>query len=223
MATKALTLWWEEVAPDVAGVNMPAVVSAVRNACIKFCAETFLWTADLTRINVEANTQSYTLTAPSDSVIIGVDDVKYKQNGADDDQFVTLDPISETQKNLHDTGSWKYRTSPTPSGYFVDKDKNLLLYRIPTVASTSGLLVKVNLKPDRACTTVDEFLYNDHFETIGHGAKADLFLRRAMPWFDGNLALVHRALFTNAINNAKPLKTTGYTKRPMRVRMRDFV
>lgn len=223
MTTKALTLWWEEVAPDVAGVNMPAVVSAVRNACIKFCEDTFLWAADLTRITVEANTQDYTLTAPANSIIIGVDDVKYKQDGLDDDQFVTLDPISENQKNLHDSASWKYRTSPTPSKYFVDRDKKLYLYNIPTVASTSGLLVKVNLKPDRSCTTVEEFLYNDHFSAIGNGAKADLFSRRAMPWFDGKLALVHRALFTNAINNAKPLKTTGYTKRPMRVRMRDFV
>ena len=223
MATKALTLWWEEIAPDVSGLAMPALVSAVRNACIKFCEETFLWTQDLTRITVEATTQSYSLTAPSNSIIIGVDDVKYKQNGVDDDQFVTLDPVSETQKNLHDSASWKYRTGPTPSGYFADKDKNLLLYRIPTVASTSGLLVKVNLKPDRACTTVDAFLYIVHFQAIGNGAKADLFSRRAMPWFDGNLALVHLALFTNAINNAKPLKISGYTKRPMRVKMRDFI
>lgn len=223
MATKALTLWWEDVAPDISGLAMPALVIAVRNACIKFCAETFLWTQDLTRINVVANTQSYALTAPSNSIIIGVDDVKYKQNGVDDDQFITLDPVSENQKNLQDSGSWKYRTSTTPSEYFVDKDRNLLLYRIPTVASTSGLLVKVNLKPDRACTTVDEFLYNDHFDTIGNGAKADLFSRRAMPWFDGQLALVHRALFTNGVNNAKPIKTSGYTKRPMRAQMRDFV
>lgn len=223
MATKALTLWWEEVAPDIPGVPMPAVVNGVRDACIKFCEETLLWNEDLTRIDVEVDTQSYALTAPSDSVIISVDDVKYKLDGLDDDQFSTLDPISENQKNLHDSGSWSYRTSTTPSGYWVDKDKTLFLYNTPTLASTLGLLVKVNLKPTRSCTVVEEFLYNDHFEAIGNGAKTNLFARKAMPWYDGQLALVHRGLFKNAINDAKALKITGYTKRPMSVKMRDFV
>jgi hypothetical protein len=224
MATKDLTEWWAEVAPDIAGVPMPAVQNAVRNATIEFCKVTLLWTYTLTRITVAANTQSYTLTIPEAQYgeIISTDDVKYKQDGLDDDQFVTLDPISENQEDLHSSGSWKFTTSTTPSGYWLDKDKTLYLYRTPTVASTSGLLVTVNLRPTRSTTVVQAFIYNDHYETIGNGAKADLFARKAMPWYDPNLAMAHRTLFQNAINDAKFTKVTGYTKRQSRARMQNF-
>ena len=224
MATKNLTEWWAEIAPDVAGVPMPAVQNAVRNACIEFCKVTLLWTYSLTRITVAADTQDYTLTIPDAQYgnIISVDDVKYKQNGLDDDQFVTLDPVSENQKDLHRSGSWKFLTSTTPSGYWLDKDKTLYLDPTPSVASTSGLLVRVNLKPTRATTVVQEFIYTDHFETIGNGAKADLFARKAMSWYDPNLALAHKTIFTNAIDDAKWTKITAYTKRESRARMQHF-
>ena len=223
MATKALTEWWAEVSPDVIGVPMPAVENAVRNACIEFCKVTLLWTYTLARINVTA-TQTYTLTIPAAQYgeIISVDDVKYKQNGLDDDQFVTLDPVSENQEDLHRSGSWKFLTSTTPSGYWLDKDKTLYLDPTPTEASTSGLLVRVNLRPTRACSVVQEFIYNDHFGTIGNGAKADLFARKAMPWYDPNLALAHKEIFENAIDEAKWTKITAYTKRASRARMQDF-
>jgi len=223
MTTKALTEWWNEVAPDVVAVPMPAVENAVRNACITFCEQTLLWKEELDRINVVADQNNYTLTAPENSVIISVDDVKYKQDGEDDDQFKTLDPASENQLDLHDTGSWKYRTATTPSKYWVDKDRVLYLVNTPTEKSDEGLLVRVNLKPARSCTTIEEFLYNDHFKAIGHGAKADLLSRKAMSWYAPKLALEHETRFQELIDNAKGIKTDGYTKRPRRVKMRDFL
>jgi hypothetical protein len=223
MATKALSEWMPDVVSDVPGVTLPALEHSVRNACIKFCEDTLLWTYELTRISIVASQQSYTLTAPSDSVIISADDVKYKQDGLSDDQFVTLDPISENQEDLINFGSWKFKTAPTPTYYYLDKDKKLYLIDTPSVKSDAGLLVRVNLKPDRACSSVQQFLYDDHFETIGYGARADLLSRRAQPWYDPNLALTFNGLFRNAIDDAKLLKQTGYTKRPMMVRMRRFV
>ena len=203
---------------------MPAVLNAVRNACIKFCEGTLLWTYTLDRISVEANEDEYTLTIPEAQygTIISVDDVKYKIDGADDDQFITLDPLSKNQKDLWDSGSWPFRTSTSSSHYYVDKDKTLFLYMIPTEDSDEGLLVRVNLRPIRTTTVVQTFLYTNHYETIGKGAKADLFARKAQPWYDPNLASMYSVSFHNDINDAMAVKTSGYTKRPSQVRLRDF-
>lgn len=221
----ALSLWEAEILPDIPTLPRPALENAVRNACIDFCERTHLWTQDLDRITVAVDTREYTLTEPSGAEIILIDDVKYKQNGADDDQFTTLDPISENQKNLQDSGSWKYRDSATPSGYYAlpDNPTEILLYNIPNVASTEGLLVKVVLRPSRSCTTVEDFIYKSHFKTIGLGAKADLFARKGQAWRDPNMAASFESKFINACNEAMVLKMTGGTKRETRVRMRAFV
>ena len=224
MATN-LSSWESQILPDVTGVPYPAIEKAVRKACIDFCEQTLLWTYTLDRITVAANTQSYTLTIPEAQYgeIISVDDVKYKQDGLDDDQFVTLAPISKNQKDLHDTGSWSFRTSATPSGYWIDKDKDILLYNIPTEASTEGLLVRCNMRPTKTCTTVEDFLYNDHFETIGAGAKGKLFGHKGQSWYDPNLAGTFGSIFRIDINEAKKVKIIGYTKRPLKVRMREWL
>lgn len=219
------SLWEPEILPDIPTVPRPALENAVRNACIDFCERTHLWTQDLDRIDVEADTREYALTEPSGAEIILIDDVKYKQDGADDDQFTTLAPVSENQKNLQDSGSWKYRDSASPSGYYAlpDNPTEILLYNIPTVASAEGLLVKVVLRPSRDCTTVQDFIYKSHFKTIGLGAKADLFARKGQAWHDPNMAMGFENRFINACNDAMVLKMTGATKRETRVQMRQFV
>ena len=53
--TEALSSWETEISVDVVGYTFPAMERAVREAAIKFCKETDLWTDDLDRITVIAN------------------------------------------------------------------------------------------------------------------------------------------------------------------------
>lgn len=225
--TEALSSWETEISVDVVGYNFPAMERAVREAAIKFCEESELWTDDLDRITVIANQANYTLTVPaalSHGEIIGVDDAKYKQDDADDNQFITLDPISENQMDLHDSGSWKWRTSTTPSGYYADKThRTVYLYNIPTAGSTEGLLVRAILKPTKTATVLDDFLYDNHYKAIGDGAKAYLLAQRAQPWFDPQMAGAFAGAFMRAINEAKWDKIQRGTKRNLSVRMREWV
>ena len=221
----ALSSWEKKIMPDVPGVPYPAMIDAVRDACIEFCKETWLYTYDLDRISIVAETQSYTLTVPTAAYgeIIAADEVKYKQDGLDDDQFVTLNPLSVEDKERAYGASWIFQTAPTPSEFWLGSDKTLYLHRIPTVASAEGLLVKVILKPAEDCTTVPDFLWTDHRDTIASGAKADLLSRKGMPWYDPQLSGAFKAMFTNGYNNAKMIKAVGYTTRPLRVRMREWL
>jgi hypothetical protein len=112
-----MTAWKNDVYP-VLLCPEPSLIEAVRSAARDFCNETHLWILALDRISVVANTQAYALAMPTAwltlAEIVIVDNVKYKQTGDTDDQFVTLDPVSENQKDLHDSGNWKFRTALHP-------------------------------------------------------------------------------------------------------------
>lgn len=226
MAT-ALNAWAPEIDPSIPGLADQALQRAVRNAAMEFCQETLLWTLALDRISIVADDKDYTLTVPPTQYgqIVMVDDVKYKTNGADDDQFRTLDPFSKVSENIHSSGDWEWHEATEPGYFYLDENDNtnLNLYPIPTVASVSGLLVTVCLKPTLAATTVPDFLYNQHLETIRLGVLAYLFDIDGMPWSNPQKAIKRRLEFRAKMNSAKWLKVTGATKRPLRVRMGRFV
>ena len=225
MAT-LLTAWSPEILTQVVGVPAPGIKVAVRNAAIKFCEETLLWTVTLDRISIVADTGTYDLTLPAsqDGQIINIDNVKFKENGQDDDQFRRLDPISETQTDLIDSGSWSFLSSSNPNNYYSDfVSKQLNFYQIPSAASANGLLVKVNVRPEIDCEDVPDFLYRDYRQEIKDGALSDLFGSKAMSWYDLEKSMYHRALFKDAYADGKQDKISGPTKRPMQVRMRNWL
>jgi len=227
MATDIID-WAPEILPWITGVPMPAIELAVRNAAIDFCKNTLLWTTTLDRITVEEDTADYTLELDTDlyAEIIGTDNVKYKQDGQDDDQFINLFPMSEVQMDMdtYVSGSWKFWTSPTPTHHWMDiTTKTLHLYRIPEDESTEGLLVMLNIKPNDTTTTLPDFLMRDWRQVIGFGALGDLFQRKATPWYDKSAGVDYETKFNNKCNEALNLKVSGATKRPMGVRMRNFV
>ena len=225
MAT-LLTAWTPEILTQVVGVPAPGIKFAVRKAAIKFCEETLLWTTTLDRISIVADIGTYDLALPvsQDGEIINIDNVKFKENGKADDQFRRLDPISETQQDLIDSGSWSFLSAPNPNNYYSDfLNKQINFYQIPSAASVEGLLVKVNVRPDIDCEDLPDFLYKDYLEKIKHGALESLFGSKAMPWYDIEKSMYHGAMFKDAYADGKQDRITGPTKRPMSVRMRNWL
>lgn len=225
MAT-LLTAWTPKILTQVVGVPVPGIQYAVREAAKSFCDETFLWTFSLDRISIVADTGTYDLTVPviQSAELISIANVKYKEDGADDDQFARLDPISEKQKDLIDSGSWSFLTSPRPNYYYSDfLNKQISFYQIPSEASASGLLVKVALRPEGTALDVPDFLYTDFEDEIADGALEILFGAKAMPWYDPEKSLFHRAMFKDACGDGRQKRIAGPTNRPMRVRMRNWV
>lgn len=221
--TTQITSWKNDIYPTIACPE-PSLIEAVRSAVRDFCKETYLWILTLDRISVVANTQDYTLSIPTawsgSAEIIVVDNVKYKQDGQDDDQFVTLDPVSENQKNLHDTGNWKERTSATPNGWWADvASKQLHFYYIPTAASTEGVLVEVVAKPTLSATVLPDFFYNDYRDTITKGALAHLFDQGHAPWYDEKKADKYMARFKIKCSEARWVPISGASKRRARLNL----
>lgn len=226
--SKALTLWYPEINPDIPNVPIPALEESVRAAAIRFCEKTHLWAVDLDRIDVVADQSEYTLTVDADlyAELVEVQNVKFKIDAADDDQFVTVDPVSEVQADINRSGGWRSYTATSPYQYYIDPvtKTTLNLLPVPEEDSTEGLLVKVVIKPLRSATVLPDFLYNDYREIIGFGAKSSLFRRKGMPWYDPRESVANERDFLNGCNNGKWRKVKGAaaTGAPGQVKMRPM-
>lgn len=224
--TEAISSWLSKVTPYVANLAYPAFLDAVRDAAIEFCEGTEVWKADLDRIDVVDTEQTVDLAVPDAlyGEIVGIQNVKYKVDGADDDQFRNLTPYSETQQDLDSYGGWKFQTSTQPNGYYLGEDKTTLyFFQIPGEDSDEGLLVKAILKPDKTCVTLPDLLWDNWSEAIAHGAKASLLAQNAQPWFNPQMAGAWGSMFEKKIAEGKNVRYHGYNARPSRVKMREWV
>ncbi len=219
------TDWKPEILPDIPIVSDPALIVGVRNAARTFCEKTHLWTYKLDRIDIVADQPEYALIIPPalNAELVAVENVKYKQDGFADDQFVFLDPLSERQQDLEDYANWPYRTAPQPRFFLVDiPSGQMRLVEIPTEASTQGLLVKVSLRPTLTATTVPDWIREEYKDTIAYGALADLFLRPGATWAAPQTAALFEEKFASGIGQGNYDQYTGHTNRKMRARNQEF-
>ena len=214
----SLSNFYSYIIPHIKEPIVASMDKALIAAGRKFCKGTLLWKITLDRISVVADTQGYELET-DEGDLVAVDTVKYKQDGEDDDQFKTLDPIENITEDLQRSGSWEFLESTSPDTYSVDNDNNLTLYPIPTAASVNGILVKIVVMPSIGATTLPDFIGADYMDEIAQGALAWLFnekedfLRRDRA----------TASFSAAIASAQWQRRIGKTNRPLRVRFQKFV
>jgi hypothetical protein len=221
-----LTDWIPNVQKQISSIAIPNVQDSVRNACRKFCEETWIWKNTLALIDILADTAEYTLTIPTalhaELEAVPRDGVRYKTNGADETTFYNLICTSEDDLDSMYPG-WRYETHPTPSRFYVDNiDKHLHLYPKPEDASTDGLEVSVILTPDRTTLTVPDFLYDDYELIIEAGALEDLMSRKNTPYYDLQEAGRYGNIFRLGYNDAKMKRFTGPTNKPMQIKMGYF-
>lgn len=214
--------WEREIMPRVHGVTRPALVMAVIDACQRFCEETELYSQELTAINVAEDDRDYTLSAPSNAAFVRVLNVKYKTDGADNDEFVDLDLLSVDEWQRCNKGSWKYHEAEVPTKYWVDESFILYLDFIPTEASTGGLLVEAALKPSDAAATVADFFLTNWRKIIGFGAIAYLLSMRGMTWYDPKAALEYEMRFMKGMGKGKIKRITGRTRYEHRLKIPFF-
>ncbi len=220
MGTVAISAWATDILPKVPGVPWPGFIKAVRDAAWDFCRQTLLHSAWLDRISTVASTPEYALALPSTGYehvrIWNIDQLFFKQNGLPDDQFAPLDPASEQELERVCGTSWRFATGPDPVEYICAEYNpfNIRFRPIPTLASASGVLIRVNVVPIETATDIEEWLYYRWREEIKAGALAELYSHKAAPYYDPQLATAWGIVFRDGIANAKIKKISGRTKRP---------
>jgi hypothetical protein len=219
MTTVAISNWATDILPKVPGVPWPGIISAVRDAAEDFCKQTLLHSVWLDRISIIPSTPEYQLTLPAGCTHLrlwNIDQLFFKENGADDDQFVPIDPASEQEIERVYGTSWRFATGPSPTEFICPEYKpTYVRFRpIPTLASTNGILIRANVVPIETATTLEDWLYYRWNSEIAAGALSDLYSHKAAPYYDPQLASAWGMVFRDGVANAKIKKISGRTKRP---------
>jgi hypothetical protein len=98
--------------------------------------------------------------------------------------------------------------------------RSFSVYPIPNVKDVSSITLRVALKPTRSATTIDDLIYEEYAETIGHGAITRLALSPNKPYSNAQLAAARNALYTAGLNVARQRAQDGYVRASKQVHIR---
>lgn len=241
MASVNILDWRGEVAKYAKGVDNASYTTLlddeIKEVLRDFCERTHLWTQTLSPfVDVVANTSAYDIyslidDSDGDADIEIVESVQYKEDGDDNDQLRALWPMTDwinddaepTAGRVYgNTGSWRYVTAPQPTHFYIDTDKTLNLYPIPTVKSDEGLRVALVLKPRDDATEVPEFIYKDWKKAIAWGAAGRLLGMTTQKWFNRDLGDYYWDKYKQRRTAALLKKQTGFTRRDLKVQFPNY-
>jgi hypothetical protein len=222
MATKNLSDWRTEVAKYVKFQSTydSTVDSEVKETIRDFCRDTGVWKVTLTRIDTVVDTSTYTLTVPETNgkaEICFIDHVKYKEDGADDDQFRSLIPFTREEADLWVNGSWSFHDAPNPYKFYSNASKQLILYPIPTVESIAGVLVRVVVRPKDDATKVIDHIYVDYKKAIAVGTAAGLMNMPNKPWSNAEMGQFYQEQYLARRDEAYQMVKSGNTRSKQQV------
>lgn len=187
-----------------------AIVDTVRD----FCRFTHLWKETLPLIDIVADQSNYTLNPSTDHCdvpkVLGLDEVMYKEDGLDNQQFAPIDIVSREWLDTYDK-QWVYRTSPVPRmaafDHLVDE---VFLIDKPTVASTEGLFVRVWLWPDKSATTAPTSFFEKYYKAIAQGSAAEMMRMPNQRWSNPELGDHYHDLYMAERMNAQQDQDRGF-------------
>lgn len=211
--TYGLPTDFEEFLPDVLPYvpNVPefAAISAIRDAAIDFCQKTWRWQVDLKAISLSADKNSYNLSVPPDTRIVGIATAYYK------DVFLIPKGQDELVRLYRDTDWQTVKGEPR---YYTQRTKGQIqLVPTPTMVDPSSLRVRVALAPTRDATSIESEIYELYSDAIAHGARAILYSTPGQPYFDRVSAKDVAADFRRAVSEAKIEVNKGLTRTSNRV------
>lgn len=202
MATN-LSAFLPFVLPEVPGCPGPLAEQRVLTACIDFCERTNYWRYESDPMPMEADLDEYEVDIPSGSQLVTI-----------------IDPINFNGKKIYSTtkeqldknenDDWQDKQGDTPNSYY---NKSLGVFRpVPYPETTISDAIKLDLalKPLPTATTVEDFLFNEFFQTIADGALAKLFALPKKAWSDPSLSVYHAGMFDDAVSEATTKAKSGF-------------
>lgn len=198
-----------EVLPYVPECPEIVAVNAIRNAVIEFCDKSLWLVYEHDPITIYANNGVYELDLPNETISARILD-GWVNN-------LPVVPRGEDEIKRLYPFNWREIEGRPMSVTQLDPTEVIFVPR-PTDSDVYTAQLLVALKPTRSSLNCDDSLFERWAEKIGFGARARLHELPGQTFSDPNLALRYRALFNQAIGEAKIERNRGLTRAAMRVR-----
>jgi hypothetical protein len=202
MALVNLSLLNKFVVPEVPGCPTALVNNKIVTKVIEFCSISEAWRHDMTAINITPGQSVYTLDIPAETQIVGIKTLF--------DKDMPIYAKSEKQMDAHwpRSGSstafapWRTFSGSQAEYFYQPRLSEVRLFPKPSISKTNGLTGTVSVKPLPDGTVIDEDLYNQFFDALAAGAKAELMAMPKKEWTNDAMVKYYHAKFIAGINEA---------------------
>ena len=211
----AHTAFLDYVLPHVPGCTNEMALLEIKNTIIDFCEKSLVLQVDHDPVTTIAGIMDYELEPPRDFLVTKVMKAWFKG------QELTPQSIEEIQTPSVFNQNSGYLVNRGDPRYILQKDaRTFSVYPIPNERVTNALTLRVALKPTRSATTIDDLIFEEYAETIGHGAISRLALSPDKPYTDPRLAAARAGLYQAGLNVARERALKGYVRTSKHVKMR---
>ena len=217
MAKTTFASWRDEVAKYVKyqSTYQSDVEAEIKEVLRDFCRDTGVWKQTIADFSTVKDESTYTLSVSQDdgaAEICYIDHVLYKENGADDTQFRPLTPFTQEEADLYENGAWAYHESTDPYKFHSNLAKQLILYPIPTIASTNGVSVRVVIRPKDSASDIQTDIFAEYKQAIAIGTAASLMNMPNKPWSNAEMGTFYKMQYKARKDEAYLNVKQGYTK-----------
>jgi hypothetical protein len=204
------------VMTEVAGVPEPVAIMAIRNTCIDFCEKSLILNRDHDPVTIVQGITDYDLEPPRGYLV-----VKVMRAWLDNRELSPSAPDFVTDAAVYNRLYASYQSAPNmPQTYIQKQERSITVWPVPDRKYKNGLTLRVALKPTRSSTEIEDLVFEDYAETIGHGAVFRLMSSVGKPYTNLDMAAVHKSLYEQGLNVARNRATHGNTRVDLRVKLR---
>lgn len=211
----AHTAFLDYVMPEVPGCTNAMALLAIKNTIIDFCEKSLIIQQDHDPVTVLNGIMDYDLEPPTGYLVVKIMNAWYKG--------VKLDPYSPDQVETPSVYNQQsgYLVNRGDPRFYLQKDaRTYSLYPVPGETARLALTMRVALKPNRTIATIEDFVFDDYAEIIGHGAVSRLALSPGKPFTNRQLAADKQSLYIAGLNVARDRAQKGYVRSSKHVKMR---
>lgn len=212
------------VLPEVPGVPEPMLDHYIRQTAINFLEESQVWTADVTAIDLVANTGTYSLVSPAQTVtasplLTEVPDVAMVK-------WAWVDGVQIFPASQEELGAlveyWADKTASVVSNYTQLTQDTITLYPTPNYASTGGLKIKIAIRPSLTATGIPDWIGTKYIQELSVGAKAALMGMIGKPWTSPDGEAKYSAMYASMLTKATVEGNRSFTRTTSTVRFKNY-
>lgn len=203
------------VMPHVPGATVEMALLEIKNTIIDFCEKSLIIQTTLDPVTAIQNVMDYDLEPPRDRLVVKIMKAWFKG--------VELEPVSVDEIG---SPSWynqnaDYVVLKSDPRMITQKDtETFSVYPIPGETEPNVLTLQVALKPSRSASTIDDFIFENYAEIIGHGAITRLAISPDKPYSNPQLAMARNALYLAGLNVARDRANKNNVRVNKHVKMR---
>jgi len=211
----AHTEFLDYVLPHVPGCTPEMALLEIKNTIIDFCEKSLILQVDHDPVNAIAGIMDYDLEPPKDYLVTKIMKVWYKGQELDGES-----PDEIKTPSVYNQNSGYVVNRGDPRLYLQKDARSFSVYPIPVETAARSLTLRVALKPTRSAQTIDDLIFEEYAEIIGHGAITRLALSPGKPYTEPRLAAARNGLYVAGLNVARDRAQKGYVRQSKHVKMR---